>query len=66
MSDTELEIAKRQVSDLRIRLLRQQTIVLGLKREGGEKLEEATAQLNLMMDELIDLEAKLDRLVKAS
>jgi len=66
VSDTELEIAKRHVSDLRIRLLRQQTIVLGLKREGGEKLEEATAQLNLMMDELIDLEAKLDRLVKAS
>ena len=66
MPNTELEIAKRQVSDLRMRLLRQQTIVLGLKREGGEKLEGATALLNSMMDELIDLEAKWDRLVKAS
>ena len=66
MSNTELEIAKRQVSELRIRLLRQQTIVLGLRREGGKKLEEATALLNSMMDELIDLEAKWDRLVSGS
>jgi hypothetical protein len=66
MSDTELEIAKRQVSELRVRLLQQQTITLGLRREGGEKLERATALLNSMMDELIDLEAKWDRLVSAS
>jgi hypothetical protein len=66
MSDTKLEIAKRQVSELRIRLLRQQTIVLGLRREGGKKLEEATALLNSMRDELIDLEAQWDRLVDAS
>jgi hypothetical protein len=66
MSDTELEIAKRQVSDLRMRLLRQQTIVLSLRREGGVRLEKETSQLNSMMDELIDLEAKLDRLVNAS
>jgi hypothetical protein len=66
MSDTELEIAKRQVSELRVRLLQQQSIVLGLRREGGKKLEEATARLNSMMDELIDLEAKWDRLVSAS
>jgi hypothetical protein len=66
MSDTELEIAKRQVSELRVRLLRQQTIVLGLQREGGKKLEEATALLNSMMDELIGLEAQWDRLVNAS
>ena len=58
MSDTELEIAKRQVSELRVRLLQQQSIVLGLRGEGGVKLEEATALLNSMMDELIDLEAK--------
>ena len=64
--DTELEIAKRQVSELRVRLLQQQSIVLGLRREGGEKLDEATALLNSMMDELIDLEAKWDRLVSAS
>ena len=66
MPNTELEIAKRQVSELRMRLLQQQSIVLGLRREGGEKLEEATAVLNAMMDELIDLEAKWDRLVSAS
>jgi hypothetical protein len=66
MSKTELEIAKRQVSELRVRLLQQQTIVLSLRREGGEKLEKATALLNSMMDELIDLEAKWDRLVSAS
>jgi hypothetical protein len=66
VSDTQLEIAKRQVSQLRVRLLRQQTIVLGLRREGGKKLEEATALLNSMMDELIGLEAQWDRLVNAS
>ena len=66
MSDTELEIAKRQVSELRVRLLQQQSIVLGLRGEGGVKLEEATALLNSMMDELIDLEAKWDGLVNAS
>jgi hypothetical protein len=66
MPDTDLEIAKRQVSELRVRLLQQQTIVLGLRREGGEKLERANALLNSMMDELISLEAKWDRLVSAS
>ena len=66
MSDTELEIAKRQVSALRVRLLQQQSIVLGLRGEGGVKLEAATALLNSMMDELIDLEAKWDRLVNVS
>ena len=57
MSDTESKIAKRQVSELRVRLLQQQSIVLSLGGEGGVKLEEATALLNSMMDELIDLEA---------
>jgi hypothetical protein len=66
MPNTELEIAKHQVSELRVRLLQQQSICLGLRREGGEKLEEATALLNSMMDELIDPEAKWDRLVSAS
>jgi hypothetical protein len=66
MSDIELKIAKRQVSELRVRLLQQQSIVLGLGGEGGVKLEEATALLNSMMDELIDLEAKWDPLVNAS
>jgi hypothetical protein len=66
MPDTELEIAKRQVSELRVRLLQQQSIVLGLRHDGGKKLDEATALLNSMMDEMIDLEAKWDRLVSAS
>ena len=66
MPNTELEIAKHQVSEVRVRLLQQQTIVLSLRREGGKKLEEATALLNSMKDELTDLEAKLDRLVRAS
>jgi len=66
MPNIELEIAKHQVSELRVRLLQQQSIVLGLRREGGEKLDEATALLNSMMDELIDLEAKWDRVVSAS
>ena len=66
MPNTELEIAKHQVSELRVRLLQQQSIVLGLRREGGEKLEKATALLNSMMDELIDLEAKWGQLVSAS
>ena len=66
MPNTELEIAKHQVSELRVRLLQQQSIVLGLRREGGEKLEKATVLLDSMMDELIDLEAKWDRLVSAS
>ena len=59
-------MAKRRVSDLRMRLLKQQTIVSGLRREDGEKLEEANAQLNSMVDELIELEANWDRLVNAS
>jgi hypothetical protein len=46
MPNIELEIAKHQVSELRVRLLQQQSIVLGLRREGGEKLAEATALLN--------------------
>jgi hypothetical protein len=66
MSNTKLEIANRRVSELRARLLQVQSIVLGLRREGGGKLEESTAELNSMMDELIDLEAKWDRLVSAS
>jgi hypothetical protein len=41
-------------------------IALSLRREGGKKLEKATALLNSLMDELIDLEDKWDRLVRAS
>jgi hypothetical protein len=66
MSDTELEIAKRKVSELRVSILKQQTLVLGLRREGGEKLEEAVALLDSMKDKLIDLESHLERLVNAS
>jgi hypothetical protein len=66
MSDTELEIAKRKVSELRVSILKQQTLVLGLRREGGEKLEEAVALLDSMKDKPIDLESHLERLVNAS
>ena len=66
MPDTELEIAKRKVSELRVSILKQQTVVLGLRREGGEKLEKATALLNSMKEELIVLEARWEQLVNAS
>jgi hypothetical protein len=31
---TELEIARQQTSDQKLRILKQQTVVLGLRREG--------------------------------
>jgi hypothetical protein len=66
MSDTDLAVAKRQLSDLRLRILKQRTIVFSLRREGGEKLEEATARLNSMLEQLTALEANWARLVNAS
>jgi hypothetical protein len=45
------------------RILKQQTLVNSLKREGGERLAEATAFLNSMRDELRVLEDRLDRMV---
>ena len=41
MSDTKLQLAKTQVSKQKQLIMRQQGIILGLKREGGRRLEEA-------------------------
>jgi hypothetical protein len=63
MSDTDLQIARQQVSEQRLRILKQQSLVLSLRREGGQQLEEATALLNSMKDELLVLESHWDRLI---
>jgi hypothetical protein len=63
MSDTELQIARQQTSEQKLRVLRQQSVVLGLRREGGQQLEEAVALLDSMTDELIVMESNLDRLI---
>jgi hypothetical protein len=39
MADTDLQILRQQVSEQKLRVLKQHTIVLGMKREGGAKLE---------------------------
>src|SRR5438128_1337826 len=43
--DTELQIAARQASDQKQAVLRQQSVVLGLKKEGGPRLDKATELL---------------------
>jgi hypothetical protein len=63
MSDTNLQIAKQQVSEQRMRVLNQQGRVLGLRREGGQRLEEAVGLLNSMRDELHGLESRLEQLI---
>jgi hypothetical protein len=63
MSDTELQIATQQTSEQKLRVLKQQSVVLGLRREGGQQLEEAVALLDSMKDELIVMESHLDRLI---
>jgi hypothetical protein len=63
MADTELQIAREKVSQQKRRVLQQHTLVLGLKRDGGPKLEAATALLELMRDELQILESRLDQLI---
>ena len=61
--DTELQIARQHTSEQKLRVLKQQTVVLGLRREGGRQLEEAAALLDSMKDELIVMESHLDRLI---
>ena len=61
--DTELQIARQQTSEQKVRVLKQQTVVLGLRREGGQQLEEAVALLDSMKDELIVMESHLERLI---
>jgi hypothetical protein len=63
MSETELQIAKQKVSEQRQRVLRQQGVVLGLKREGGQRLEDAEGLLNSMRDELHSMEVRLEQLI---
>ena len=63
MADTELQIAAREVSNEKHAVLRQQALVLGLKGQGGPMLERATELLESMREELILLEARLERLV---
>ena len=63
MSDTELQIARQQTSEQKLRVLKQQSVVLSLRREGGQQLEEAVALLDSMRDELIVMESHLDRLI---
>jgi hypothetical protein len=62
MADTELQIAARQASDQKQAVLRQQAVVLGLKKEGGPKLDKATELLESMQEELHIREARLERL----
>jgi hypothetical protein len=63
MSNTELQIAGQQTSGQKLRVLKQQSVVLSLRREGGQQLEEAVALLDSMKDELIVMESHLDRLI---
>jgi hypothetical protein len=63
MAETELQIAVREASDQKHAVLRQQAVVLGLKGEGGPKLERATELLESMREELLAREARLQRLI---
>jgi hypothetical protein len=62
MADTALQIAARQASDQKQAVLRQRAVVLGLKKEGGPRLDEATELLETMQEELQLREARLERL----
>jgi hypothetical protein len=62
MADTALQIAARQASDQKQAVLRQQAVVLGLKKEGGPRLDQATELLETMQEELQVREARLERL----
>ena len=64
MANTELQIARQKVSDQKMLVLKQQTLVLGMKREGGQKLEAEIVLLEAMRDELAVMEKRLDRLVR--
>jgi hypothetical protein len=62
MAETALQIAARQASDQKLAVLRQQAVVLGLKKEGGPKLDRATELLESMQEELHIRVARLERL----
>jgi hypothetical protein len=63
MADTELQIASREASDQKQAVLRQHALVLGLKREGGPRLERATELLESMRNELEVKQARLEGLI---
>jgi hypothetical protein len=63
MSDTDLQTAKQQVSEQRMCMLTQQGVVLNLRREGGQRLEDAVELLNSMRDELYSMESRLEQLI---
>jgi hypothetical protein len=62
VAETELQIAAREASDQKQAVLRQQAVVLGLRREGGPRLDRATELLDSMRAELFLKEARLERL----
>jgi hypothetical protein len=62
MADTELQIAMQQVSEQKLRVLKQQSVMLGLRREGGQAFEDATELFDSMKDQLSVLEVRLERL----
>jgi hypothetical protein len=61
--DTALQVARQHTSEQKLRVLRQQSVVLSLRRQGGQQLEEAVALLDSMKDELTVMESHLDRLI---
>jgi hypothetical protein len=63
MGDTDLQIIKQQVSDLKLRVLKQQTLTNGIRRAGGAELEAAHMLLGSMREDLAELEKRLDRLL---
>jgi hypothetical protein len=63
MSETELQIAKQQMSEQKLCVLEQQAVVLSLKPEGGKQLEEATELWDSMKHELAIMESRLDKLI---
>jgi hypothetical protein len=63
MTETNIQREKQRVSELKQRILKQNAIVLDLRREGGARLENAVTLWESLKDELIVLEDRLDRLV---
>jgi hypothetical protein len=64
MSDTALQIAKQQVSEQKLRMMKQQTLVWNLRRLGGQPLEEAKELFHSMREELFEMASQLERLVE--
>jgi len=63
MANTELQIAAQDASDQKQTVLKQQSVVLSLKGEGGPRLERAAELLESMRNELMLKEARLEGLI---